>query len=381
LKNLMTTYLDCNATTPMEAKVAEAVWQYMTEEWGNAGSRTHEFGARAKQAVQKARDDVAEVVACEREEVIFTSGATESNNLALLGLKAYGEETGKRHIVSTQIEHKAVLEPLAVLEKNGFEVTLVSPKKGGWVETADILNALRDDTLLVSVMQVNNETGVIQPIFEIAEQLADHPAYYHVDAAQGFGKDIPMLRHPRLDLISVSSHKIYGPKGIGALIMRRRDYQKLPLSPLIYGGGQERGLRAGTLPVPLIVGLSVAAKLALKNAEKRAKVCLDFKHTALEALSPLNPVIHGELSRSLPHVINFSIPGLDSEAAILALKGIIAISNGAACTSSKYTSSHVLKAMGLSDDEIQGALRLSWCHLTEAVDWGNIVNRLNQILM
>jgi cysteine desulfurase len=377
----MTTYLDCNATTPMEAKVAEAVWQYMTEEWGNAGSRTHEFGARAKQAVQKARDDVAEVVACEREEVIFTSGATESNNLALLGLKAYGEETGKRHIVSTQIEHKAVLEPLAVLEKNGFEVTLVSPKKGGWVETADILNALRDDTLLVSVMHVNNETGVIQPIFEIAEQLADHPAYYHVDAAQGFGKDIPMLRHPRLDLISVSSHKIYGPKGIGALIMRRRDYQKPPLTPLIYGGGQERGLRAGTLPVPLIVGLGMAAKLALKNAEKRAKVCLDFKHTALEALSPLNPVIHGELSRSLPHVINFSIPGLDSEAAILALKGIIAISNGAACTSSKYTSSHVLKAMGLSDDEIQGALRLSWCHLTEAVDWGNIVNRLNQILM
>ncbi|RKZ53109.1 MAG: cysteine desulfurase DndA [Candidatus Parabeggiatoa sp. nov. 3] len=377
----MTIYLDCNATTPMEPKVREAVWKYMTEEWGNAGSRTHEFGARAKQAVQKARDQVAEVVACSREEVIFTSGATESNNLAILGLKAYGEQQTKRHIVSTQIEHKAVLEPLAVLEKSGFEVTLVPPTTGGWVEPTDILNAVRDDTLLVSVMHVNNETGVIQPITEIAEQLAAHPAYFHVDAAQGFGKEIPTLRHPRLDLISVSSHKIYGPKGVGALIMRRREYQKPPLTPLMYGGGQERGLRPGTLPVPLIVGFGLAAKLALKHAEERAETCLDFKQTALGFLASLKPVIHGELTRSLPHVINFSIPGLDSEAAMLALKGIVAISNGAACTSSSsYRASHVLKAMELSDDDIQGALRFSWCHMTEPVDWVTVVERLNQIL-
>jgi len=376
----MTIYLDCNATTPMVPKVREAVWKYMTEEWGNAGSRTHEFGVRAKQAVQKARDQVAEVVACSREEVIFTSGATESNNLAILGLKAYGEQQTKRHIVSTQIEHKAVLEPLAVLEKSGFEVTLVPPTTGGWVEPADILNAVRDDTLLVSVMHVNNETGVIQPITEIAERLAAHPAYFHVDAAQGFGKEIPTLRHPRLDLISASSHKIYGPKGVGALIMRRREYQKPPLTPLMYGGGQERGLRPGTLAVPLIVGFGLAAKLASKHAKERAKTCLDFKKTALAFLAPLKPVIHGELKRSLPHAINFSIPGLDSEAAMLALKGLIAISNGAACTSSSYTSSHVLKAMGLSTDEIQGALRFSWSHLTEAVDWVTVVERLNQIL-
>jgi len=376
----MTIYLDCNATTPMEPKVREAVWKYMTEEWGNAGSRTHEFGARAKQAVQKARDQVAEVVACSREEVIFTSGATESNNLAILGLKAYGEQEGKRHLVSTQIEHKAVLEPLAVLEKSGFEVTLVPPTTGGWVEPTDILNAVRDDTLLVSVMHVNNETGVIQPITEIAEQLAAHPAYFHVDAAQGFGKEIPTLRHPRLDLISASSHKIYGPKGVGALIMRRRDYQKPPLTPLMYGGGQERGLRPGTLPVPLIVGFGLAAELASKHAKERAETCLHFKQNALGFLANLKPVIHGELTRSLPHAINLSIPWLDSEAAMLALKGLVAISNGAACTSSSYTSSHVLKAMGLSADDIQGALRFSWSHMTEPVDWVTVVDRLNQIL-
>jgi cysteine desulfurase len=376
----MTIYLDCNATTPMEPLVHDSVLKYMTKEFGNAGSRTHEFGTRAKQAVQKARDKIAEMVAASREEVIFTSGATESNNLAILGLREYGEQNGKRHIVSTQIEHKAVLEPLAALEKMGFEVTLVPPTRNGWVEPEAIKKAVRKDTLLVSVMQINNETGVIQPIAKIAELLAEHPVYFHTDAAQGFGKDIPTLRNPRIDIISVSAHKIYGPKGIGALIMRRRDYQKIPLTPLMYGGGQERGLKPGTLPVPLIVGFGVAAELALKQVQERTNLCRAFRQQALEALAPLKPVIHGDLDRTLPHVINFSIAGLDSEAAILALKGVIAISNGSACTSSSYTSSHVLQAMKLSTAEIQGALRMSWCHLTETVDWAEVVKCLNQVL-
>ncbi len=376
----MTIYLDCNATTPMEPKVRDAVFKYMTEEFGNAGSRTHEFGTRAKQAVQNARDKVAEMVAASREEVIFTSGATESNNLALLGLREYGEQNAKRHIVSTQIEHKAVLEPLAVLEKSGFEVTLVPPTKGGWVEPEAIKEAVRDDTLLVSVMQVNNETGVVQPITQIAEMLAEHPAYFHLDAAQGFGKDISTLCNPRIDMISASAHKIYGPKGVGALIVRRRDYQKIPLTPLMYGGGQERGLRAGTLPVHLIVGFGVATALALKHSEERAAICRVFRDDVLKALAPFKPVIHGDLDRCLPHVINCSIAGLDSEAAMLALKGAIAISNGSACTSSRYTSSHVLNAMKLPEEEIQGALRMSWCHLTEPVDWHEIVERLRLVI-
>jgi cysteine desulfurase len=376
----MTTYLDCNATTPMEPAVRDIVLKYMTEEFGNAGSRTHEFGARAKQAVQNARDKVAEMVAAQREEVIFTSGATESNNLAILGLKKYGEQNAKKHIVSTQIEHKAVLEPLAALEKSGFEVTLVAPNKAGWVEPEAIKKALREDTLLVSVMHVNNETGTIQPITQIADILAEQPAYFHIDAAQGFGKYIPTLRHPRIDMISASAHKIYGPKGVGALIVRRRGYQKMPLTPLMYGGGQERGLKPGTLPVHLIVGFGVATELALKHSQERANICRAFRDQVLNALAPLKPVIHGDLERCLPHVINFSIAGLDSEAAMLALKGIIAISNGSACTSHNYTPSHVLKAMGLDDEEIQGALRISWCHLTEQLDWEKVVKSI-QVLV
>lgn len=321
------------------------------------------------------------MVAARREEVIFTSGATESNNLAILGLKKYGEQNAKKHIVSTKIEHKAVLEPLAALEKSGFEVTLVAPTKAGWVEPEAIKKAIREDTLLVSVMHVNNETGTIQPITQIADILAEQPAYFHIDAAQGFGKDIPTLRHPRIDMISASAHKIYGPKGVGALIVRRRGYQKTPLTPLMYGGGQERGLRPGTLPVHLIVGFGVATELALKHSQERANICRAFREQVLNALAPLKPVIHGDLERCLPHVINFSIAGLDSEAAMLALKGMIAISNGSACTSSNYTPSHVLKAMELDDEEIQGALRISWCHLTEQVDWQKVVKCLTQVLV
>ena len=379
----MTIYLDCNATTPMEIEVREAVLKYMTTEFGNAGSRTHEFGARAKKAVQHARDQIAKMLAAEREEVIFTSGATESNNLAILGLRDYNtnqKNKPKKHIVSTQIEHKAVLEPLLEMEKFGFEVTLVAPNKAGWVEPAAIREAIREDTLLVSVMQVNNETGIIQPIAEIADMLAEHEAFFHVDAAQGFGKEISTLRNPRISMISASGHKIYGPKGIGALIVRRHGYQRVPLKPLMYGGGQERKLRAGTLAVPLIVGFGVATALALKNYEKRATFCRVFRDKLLKALAPLNPIIHGDLDRCVPHVLNFSIAGVDSEAAMLALKGIVAMSNGSACTSSSYTPSHVLKAMKLTDENIQGALRMSWCHLTEAVDWDEVVERLNRLV-
>jgi cysteine desulfurase len=374
------TYLDCNATTPLEPEVREVLIHYLTEEFGNEGSRTHEYGAKAKQAVQKARDQVAAVAGVGRDEVLFTSGATESNNLALLGLKQAGLEQGKRHIITTAIEHKAVLEPCLALEEAGFEITRLPVTPGGVVEAETLREVLRPDTWLVSVMQANNETGIRQPLAEIAEILQGHPAYLHTDAAQGFGKDIGPLRNPRIDLISVSGHKLYAPKGIGALIVRRRGYERPPLQPLLLGGGQERGLlRPGTLPVALIAALGKACELALRDNVKRREACLQFRAEALQALSVLSPSLVGEQSLVMPHVLNLAFPRLDSEALMLALKDLIAISNGSACTSSSYTPSHVLKAMGLSDDEANGCIRISWCHLTEAVDWAAVAQRIGHL--
>lgn len=372
-------YLDCNATTPLESAVREEMLRFFDEEFGNEGSRTHEFGARAKQAVQRARDQVASLVNCQREEVVFTSGATESNNVALLGLAEFGENAGRRHIISTQIEHKAVLEPLEELARRGFEIELLAPNPSGWVEAEKVKRALRPDTLLVSVMHANNETGVLQPITEIAALMEGHAAYFHVDAAQTFGKIIEELRNLRIDLISVSAHKIFGPKGVGALVTRRRGYEKPPLKPLLFGGGQERGLRPGTLPVPLVVGLGLAAELALKNHQSRVRQCRMFRDRLETALLPLKPTIHGDASRTLPHVVNLSFAGVDSEAVMVALKTEIAISNGSACTSASYKPSHVLKAMGLPDDEIMGALRISWCHMTPEVEWDRIAHRLGMM--
>ena len=326
----MPAYLDCNATTPVEEEVAEAIIRFTRDEYGNAGSRTHEFGTYAKQAVQKARDQIRSVVDAEREEVIFTSGATESDNLAILGLAAEGENLGKRHLVTTAIEHKAVLEPIEHLVAQGFEATILPVDSGGRVNAQDVLAAVRDDTLLVSVMHVNNETGVVQPIDDIVAGFADSDVYLHVDAAQSFGKEVSTLKSKRIDLISVSGHKIYGPKGVGALVARRRGYKTVPLSPLMYGGGQERGLRPGTMPVPLAVGFGIAAEMAAKNHKKRAARCLEIRKEALEALRPLEPILHGDPETVVPHVLNISLPGIDAEAAMVALKGIAAVSNGSA---------------------------------------------------
>lgn len=366
----MIIYLDCNATAPVEPEVQDIVIHYLTEEYGNAGSRTHEFGARAKKAVEQARRQVADVVGAAPDEVTFTSGATESNNLAILGLADHGQRAGRRHIVTTAIEHKAVLEPIEHLQARGFEVTLVPPSRAGYVRTADILQAVRADTLLVSVMQANNETGILQPIAEIAESLAEDGPLFHVDAAQGFGKELGAIRHRRIDLISVSSHKAYGPKGVGALVGRRRmGNRRPPLSPLMYGGGQERGWRPGSLPVHLIAGLGEAAEIAVRDNEARRQRCQQIRRRIIEALAPLGVEVHGDEARTLPHVLNFSMPGVDSEAAMLVLKGTAAVSNGSACTSHSYTPSHVLRAMGLAEDEVEGALRLSWCHMTPDFDW------------
>ena len=374
-------YLDCNATTPVEAEVIELCLKYLKDDFGNAGSRTHEFGSRAKTAVIKARTHVAELLSVDVDGVIFTSGATESNNLAILGLVTglSKKQTG-RHIITSLQEHKAVLEPFQVLENQGYVVSYLKPNQDG-VVTAEALNAaLRTDTILVSLMHANNETGVVQPISDYASVLAAHSAYFHVDAAQTYGKLIDELRLMRIDLISASGHKVYGPKGVGVLVMRERDYVPPPIEPLMYGGGQEKGLRPGTLPVHLIVGFGEASRLALRDHAKRSATCQRFKDQAIKALTAAGGVPNGALAKSLPSTLNISFPGADSEALILALKDLISISNGSACTSSSYTFSHVLNAMSLPKDRVKGALRLSWCHLTPEVDWSAVVTRLNVLI-
>ena len=373
-------YLDCNATTPLEPEVKDLLWYFLTEEYGNEGSRTHLYGTKAKQAVQRAREQVAAIVGAQRDEVIFTSGATESNNLGILGIQAFGFENNKRHLITTCIEHKAVLEPMQLLEQQGFEVTYLPVNQSGMLEPNLLSKALRPDTLMVSVMQANNETGIKQPIEGICKVLANHSAFFHTDAAQGFGKDLISLKNPRIDLISISGHKIFAPKGVGALITRRRGYERIPLKPIFVGGGQERGLRPGTLPVALIAAFGLASEIAARDINKRNEINNKIKNNALSALYPLNPRLTGDQTFAMPHVLNLAFPGLDSEALMVALKDEIAISNGSACTSSSYKASHVLKAMGMTDDEANECVRISWCHLTPPLNWELIAKHIRKLL-
>lgn len=361
-------YLDCAATCPIDPRVQAELRRFVEVDFGNAGSRTHAYGRTARRALERARAQVARVAGARRNEVVFTSGATESNNLAILGLESFGRAEGRTHLVSTKIEHHAVLEPLRVLASRGFELTLVAPEPGGWVDADRLAAAVRPDTMLVSVMQVNNETGVEQPIPEIAERLTGSGTFLHVDAAQGFGKALEGPRHPRVDLVSISGHKICGPKGVGALIARRRDGERPPLTPLLHGGGQELGLRPGTLPVALIAAFGRAAELSVDEHDARRETVTAFQQHLLEGLAPLRPRVHGDPDRRLPYILNLSIPGWDKESLIEAWAGVAAISDGAACTSQSYTCSHVLAAMGLSPEDEAGAVRLSWCHLSEIPD-------------
>lgn len=366
----MTVYLDCAATTPLDSLVRDEMLRYLKDEFGNAGSRTHLWGQHARQAVERARDRIAAVVEAARSEVLFTSGATESNNLAILGLAA---EATRRHIVSTAIEHHAILEPLDELGRRGFEITLVPPERSGAVAADAILSAIRPDTLLVSVMHANNETGVLQPISQIAAGLQQSAAYFHVDAAQTFAREIEPLRHPRIDFISASAHKVNGPKGVGALIARRRNGERPPLRPLMFGGGQELGLRPGTMPVALIAGFGLAAELAASTASIRAERCRAYRDALLAGLAPLSPAINGDIRLAVPYIVNFSLPGIDSEVVIDAWRDLVAISNGAACTSQSYTCSHVLSAMRVPASQSDGALRFSWGADTPQPDWTALV--------
>jgi cysteine desulfurase len=368
-------YLDCCATTPVLPAVLEEIDRYLVAEFGNEGSRTHSYGTEAKRRVNRAREEIAALVEARPDEVIFTSGATEANNLAILGLAAALAGQGQPQIVTSSLEHKAVLEPVDRLEGEGFEAIRVSADETGVVDPEELLEAVGPRTGLVSLMHVNNETGTIQRIAAVAERLPEH-VFFHVDAAQGLGKEFGQLRHPRIDLISGSAHKLHGPKGVGTLIARRRDYHPPPLEPLMVGGGQERGLRPGTIPVHLVAGFGAAAVAASAQRDERSRLNREFRERMMAALQPLGPLVNGDPEAALPHAANLSFPRIDAEAAILATKDLVAISSGSACTSDSFERSHVLKAMGLGDERLDGALRFSWCHLTPDPDWGEFVHRL-----
>lgn len=353
-------YLDYNATTPLDPRVFEVMKGWYLGPPANAGSRTHVYGQRAKEAVENARQQVADVIAAQPEEIFFTSGATESNNIAILGLTTLGEQTGRRHIISTAIEHKAVLEPLEEMKRRGFDVDLAPVTQRGSVEVETIKRLLRPDTLLVSVMHANNETGILQPIVDLGELLSNTDSFFHTDAAQTFGKEIEELREAKCDFISISGHKIFGPQGVGALFVRRASGKKRPLEPIVFGGGQERGLRAGTTPVPLTVGFGEASRLALSERDCRAKASVENRKAILDAIAPVAHELNGDQLRCQPHVINIRFPNVDSEALMMAMKDSIAISNGSACTSASYSASHVLQAMGLQEDDANECLRISW---------------------
>ena len=289
-------------------------------------------------------------------------------------------EKGKTHVLSSPLEHKAVLEPLEQLEARGFQVEMLPVDERGWVDPQLLAERLRPETGLVSLMHVNNEVGVVQPIGKYAGILEAHEAFFHVDAAQGFGKSFDPLKAHRIDLVSVSGHKIFAPKGVGALIARRRGNSRPPITPLIFGGGQERSIRPGTLPVPLVAGLGLAAELAANSHAAREASNHSQLGSLIDALGSVGGLVNGDRGRLLGNAVNISVPGLDSEAIMLAMKGAFAISNGSACTSHSYAPSHVLSAMALGEERIEGAIRVSWSHLTPAVNWQDFFARIEQLL-
>ncbi len=354
-------YLDYNATTPVDPRVLETMLPWFSEQFGNAASRTHLFGWEAAEAVENARRQVAQILGAQEKEIVFTSGATESNNLALLG--SFEASPSKKHFITVQTEHKAILDVCQYLEKQGAEVTYLKPDAQGLITPQQVQETIREDTLLVSVMWANNETGVIQPIREIGQICRNAGVLFHTDATQAVGKLPIYVEADFIDLLSLSAHKLYGPKGAGALYVRR----KTPLAIQMHGGGHERGRRSGTLNVPGIIGLGKACELSYQAFHTEIKRLADLRdyleRTILEFIP--NVQVNGSVIHRLPHVSNLAFGAIDGEALLLNLTKI-AVSNGSACTSASVHPSHVLKALGLSDELAHASVRFSLGRFTTA---------------
>lgn len=378
-------YMDYHATTPCDPRVFEAMRPYFTEVFGNAASRNHEFGWRAEEAVENARKQVADLIGASSKEIIFTSGATESDNLAVKGVAEMYYERGD-HIVTVVTEHKAILDTCKKLEKRGFKVTYLPVGSDGLISPDDVRNAITDKTIIVSVMHVNNEIGVIQPIAEIGRICKEKGVVFHTDAVQSVGK-IPFdVNEMNLDLVSMSGHKIYGPKGIGALYVRRRN-PRVQLTPMIDGGGHERGMRSGTLNVTGIVGLGKAAELAKAEMQEEAERILGLREKLRRGIMDEIPevFINGHPTERVPGNLNISFAYVEGESLLMGISDI-AVSSGSACTSASLEPSYVLKALGVGEELAHSSIRfgVGRFNTEEEVDYtigrvNEAVNRLREL--
>ncbi|OJJ95385.1 hypothetical protein ASPACDRAFT_81870 [Aspergillus aculeatus ATCC 16872] len=349
-------YLDMQATTPTDPRVLDAMLPYLTGIYGNPHSRTHAYGWESEKAVEQAREHVAKLIGADPKEIIFTSGATESNNMSIKGVaRFFGRSGKKKHIITTQTEHKCVLDSCRHLQDEGFEVTYLPVQNNGLIRMEDLEAAIRPDTALVSIMAVNNEIGVIQPLEEIGKLCRSKKIFFHTDAAQAVGK-IPLdVNKLNIDLMSISGHKIYGPKGIGACYVRRRP--RVRLEPLITGGGQERGLRSGTLAPHLIVGFGEASRIAAQDMEYDSKHISRLSKRLSDALLGMeHTTLNGDATRHYPGCVNISFAYIEGESLLMALKDI-ALSSGSACTSASLEPSYVLRALGSSDESAHSSIR------------------------
>jgi len=380
-----TIYLDYASTTPVDPRVASKMMEFLTPEgeFGNPASRSHRFGWKADEAVEEARSHVANLVNCDPREIVWTSGATEADNLAIKGVARFYKSKGN-HIVTSKIEHKAVLDPCRQLEREGFEVTYLDPDDKGVISSNAVQSAIKDNTVLVSIMHINNELGTINNIEKIGEVVRDRGIFFHVDAAQSTGKvEIDLEKIP-VDLMSFSAHKTYGPKGIGALYVRRKP--RVRLEALIHGGGHERGMRSGTLATHQIVGMGEAFRLANNEMPDDLVKITKFHEKFLQKVKEIDHVyINGDLDNKVPNILNISFNFVEGESLIMGLKDI-AVSSGSACTSASLEPSYVLRALGRKDELAHSSIRFSFGRFTSEDDvedtlniLGNVVQRLREL--
>ncbi|KPJ94130.1 MAG: cysteine desulfurase IscS [Gammaproteobacteria bacterium SG8_15] len=372
-------YMDYAATTPVDPRVAEKMMQYLTMdgEFGNPASRSHAFGWHAEEAVETARKNIADLVNANPKEIIFTSGATESDNLAIKGAAHFYSKKGK-HIITSKTEHKAVLDTCRQLEREGFEVTYLDPEPSGLIDLEKLKAAMRDDTIVVSIMHVNNEIGIIQDIAAIGEITREKGIIFHVDAAQSAGKVPIDMETMKVDLMSFSGHKIYGPKGIGALYVRRKP--RIRIEAQMHGGGHERGMRSGTLATHQIVGIGEAFRIAKEQMAEDNQRISRLRDKLYHSLQDIEEVyLNGDIEHQVPNILNISFNFVEGESLIMALKGI-AVSSGSACTSSSLEPSYVLRALGRNDELAHSSIRFSIGRFTTEEDIDSAIDQVHKAI-